>query len=256
LREIAAALQLQELSRAMVCALQMRLCEIPENALARVTRVDRMLKYNFNPLQPRDWHGRWSDYSSGRITPARTASTPRSWSSRGRAWERFPNAEFRNRLAIAEGSADKGDFGYSEIHQTADALGRYQMRLDARRAAGMNDANGNWTGKYGIHSRAEFLADHVAQEKALTDYLLDLERQLRANGSLDFVGKTIDGLRDRFQITHAGLLAAAHREGARATRAYLMQVEQNGLSSRGLPLSREMLAIETWLRAFADIPYR
>ncbi|MGC2081437.1 MAG: hypothetical protein WA728_36560 [Xanthobacteraceae bacterium] len=38
--------------------------------------------------------------------------------------------------------------------------------------------------KYGVHSRAEFLADPEAQEKALTDYLADNERQLRANGAL------------------------------------------------------------------------
>jgi hypothetical protein len=31
-------------------------------------------------------------------------------------------------------------------------------------AAGMVNANGNWTGKYGIHSRSQFLADHDAQD--------------------------------------------------------------------------------------------
>jgi hypothetical protein len=38
------------------------------------------------------------------------------------------------------------------------------------------DRDGNWTGKYGIHSGAEFLADPEAQEKAHTDYLSETER--------------------------------------------------------------------------------
>jgi hypothetical protein len=54
----------------------------------------------------------------------------------------------------------------------------------ALRAIGMIDANGNWTGRHGIHSRAQFLANPDAQEKALTDYLRDTERQLRAEAPL------------------------------------------------------------------------
>lgn len=35
----------------------------------------------------------------------------------------------------------------------------------------MIGTNGRWTGKYGVHSRADFLANPVAQEQALTDLL-------------------------------------------------------------------------------------
>lgn len=119
----------------------------------------------------------------------------------------------------------------------------------------MIDAKGNWTGKYGIRSRAQFLADHIAQENALTDYLRDIGRQLRANGSFDFIGNPIDGLRDRFTITRAGLIAAAHRAGATATSHYLLQIADNGFSSVGLTLRPEALAIETRLRIFSDVYY-
>jgi hypothetical protein len=95
----------------------------------------------------------------------------------------------------------------------------------------------------------------IAQEKALTDYLGDIEHQLRVNGSLDFAGRTIDGLHDRFQLSRAGLVAAAHREGARETRAYLKRIEENGFSSRGLMLNNHELAVETRLHTFADLPY-
>ncbi len=63
----------------------------------------------------------------------------------------------------------------------------------------MMDCAGNWTGKYGINSRAAFLVNPDAQEKALTDYLNDNERQLRANGACSHIGETIDGLKARPQ---------------------------------------------------------
>ncbi len=91
----------------------------------------------------------------------------------------------------------------------------------------MMDRAGGWTGKYGVHSRAAFLADPEAQEQALSDYLHDLERQLRANGAFADIGETIDGLSARFPVTHAGILAAAHREGAGATVDYLNRVKAN-----------------------------
>jgi hypothetical protein len=255
MREVAVALEEEDLSRAMIAALQLGLGEISDESIARLIRADSKSKHTFNPLEPRDWHGRWSDYSSADVVPARAGGSTRRPVSGGRAWERFPNADFRNRLAIAEGSADKLDFGYGEARRTTDALGRYQMTPEARRAVGMIDANGHWTGKYGIHSRTQFLADHGAQESALTDYLRDLEHQLRANGSFDFIGRSVVGQRDRFTITRAGLIAAAHREGAPRTRRYLSRIDENGFASDGLALTREEGAIETRLRTFSDAAY-
>ena len=118
----------------------------------------------------------------------------------------------------------------------------------------MIDTNGNWTRKYGIHSCAQFLADHVAQENALTDYPQDVGRQLQANGSFDFIGSSVD-FRDRFTMTRAGLIAAAHPEGAPRTRRYLSRIADNGFTSHGLALTGEELAIETRLRTFSDVPY-
>lgn len=146
-------------------------------------------------------------------------------------------------------------FGYGAVNQKTGALGRYQMTPTALRATGMIDADGNWTGKYGIDSRAQFLAAPEAQEKVLTEYLQDSERQLKANGSFEFVGKEIDGLRAHFTVTRAGLIAAGHREGARAVHGYLDRIIRNGSTSQGVSLTREERAIETRLRTFADAPY-
>lgn len=137
--------------------------------------------------------------------------------------------------------------------RTPEPLGKVQ-RLNAK-PAGMMDHAGNWTGKYAIHSRAEFLADPEAQEKALTDYLDDLVRQLRTNGSFSHIGETIDGLKARFPVTRAGIIAAAHRWGARATASYLNRVRANGFTSRGMRSRPEDRPIETRLRTFSGARY-
>lgn len=97
------------------------------------------------------------------------------------------------------------------------------------------DRAGNWTGKYGVHSPAEFLADPEAQENALTDYLNDNIRLLHANDAVAYIGETIDGLKARFPVTLAGLIAAAHREGAPATAHYLDRIAAKRFTSIGMP---------------------
>ena len=249
---IAADLQRGDLGQAMISAVLLGLGELSDDAIARLARTEALLKANFNPDEPRDQHGRWAgDDADGTSSPAGRGGAARN----PRAWENHRNPEFRNRLASAEGNADKPNFGYGEVNEKAGALGRYQILSSGLRAAGMIDANGNWTAKYGVHSRAEFLANPEAQEKALGDFLNETERQLKANGSFAFIGKRIDGLRARFTIARAGLIAAGHRERAGAVHNYLDRITRNGSTSQGLALTREERAIETRLRTFADTPY-
>ncbi len=254
---IAADLQRGDLGRAMISAVLLGLGDLSDDDVLRLARAEALLKYNFNPAEPRDQRGRWArGEAAGMIAPVRAERPPGRRPPRAaRAWQTQPNAEFRNRLAIAEGNADKPNFGYDEVRRSNGALGRYQMTPAALQAAGMIVAAGNWTGKYGVHSRAEFLADPEAQENALTDFLDDTERQLRANGSVQFIGADIDGLVSRFTVSRAGLIAAGHRWGARATHDYLSRIANNGFTSRGLDLSPAERAIETRLRTFADVPY-
>jgi len=58
LRKIAAQLQRGELAQAMISALLLKLGGLPEETAARLDEV--LLRANFNPNQPRDWHGRWT----------------------------------------------------------------------------------------------------------------------------------------------------------------------------------------------------
>ncbi|HZK91675.1 MAG TPA: hypothetical protein VFC56_16160 [Stellaceae bacterium] len=75
------------------------------------------------------------------------------------------------------------------------------------------------------------------------------------NGALGYIGATINGLRAAFTVSLPGLIAAAHREGATATRAYLKNIASYGFASRGRDLTPRHRAIETRLRTFADKSY-
>ncbi len=275
LHRVAAYLAEGNLPLAMIAAVRLRLGEIPEDRIERLARADSLLKANFNPNEPRDDRGRWTDDVEGdfilddpgeegsagsnaaptRPRPPRAAAVQPSRAP----GSTIPNADFRNRLAIAEGSAKHQNFGYDEVNNSNNpnliALGRYQLTPVALRAAGMMDRDGGWTGKYGVHSRAAFLADPEAQEQALSDYLHDLERQLRANGAFAHIGETIDGLSARFPVTHAGILAAAHREGAGATVDYLNRVKANSFTSERLHLKPADRPVETRLRTFSAARY-
>jgi rare lipoprotein A len=44
----------------MIGAVQLRTDAISERNEARLVRIDALTKHNFNPLEPRDWHGRWT----------------------------------------------------------------------------------------------------------------------------------------------------------------------------------------------------
>ena len=273
LQRIAKHLADSNVALAMIAAVQLRFGEIAEERIERLARADTLLKANFNPDEPRDDHGRWTDATE--VDPDRAESegssggdlVPTSAGGNGpavtRAWEQFPNADFRDRLAEAEHTATGKDLGYGEMLDRTDpqdrrhlAFGRYQLTPAALQAVGLMDRSGDWTGKYGIHSAAQFLADPEAQEQALTDYLDDLQRQLQATGAFSHIGETIGGIKARFPVTRAGIIAAAHREGAPATRDYLNRIAKHRYTSKGLVLSKRDLAIETRLRSFSDASYR
>jgi hypothetical protein len=59
-----------------------------------------------------------------------------------------------------------------------------------------------------------------------------------------------------FTVTLAGLIAAAHREGAPAVSSYLDKVEDAGFSIARAPLVRDDLRVEARLRTFAGVPFQ
>jgi hypothetical protein len=135
------------------------------------------------------------------------------------------DAEFRRRIAQAEGSTRAPDGGWTLKNARSGALGRYQMIPAALRDIGWQDAAGNWTAaaaRQGVASEADFLALPAAQEAAMGAYLSRTEVQLARNGSLARAGATVAGLDGgEITLTQAGLLAAAHRRGAGMVARYL-----------------------------------
>lgn len=140
LQRIAKHLGDSNVALAMIAAVQLRFGEIAEERIERLARADTLLKANFNPDEPRDDHGRWTD------------------------------------------------------------------------------------------------ATEVAPDHA--------EREGSSGGDLD-------GIKAHLPVTRAGIMAAAHREGAFATADYLDRVKANGLTSKGLRLKPQDLPIETRLRTFS-----
>jgi len=74
---IAGALNSGDFAQAMIAAVHTRTPDLSPEAASRLAKADEALaKYNYNPDEPRDWHGRWTkDGSAGRpsVAPPETA---------------------------------------------------------------------------------------------------------------------------------------------------------------------------------------
>ena len=121
---------------------------------------------------------------------------------------------------------------YQTVNKTA--LGRYQLTKGERDQLHLVDKSGNFTGKYGVHSKEEFLNDPLAQERAFAEATLDNVRQLRRKGAMNHIGQKIEGMEGQFTITESGLVAAAHR-GAPAAPTSIFAISRPTAGNRIRP---------------------
>ncbi len=193
-----------------------------------------------------------------------TAEPPGGWqfAAGGRVILSGHEPYLHARFVDALHRCESADAGYRSVNASG-ALGRYQLtRTGGLRSAGMADGSGRWTGKYGVHGAAEFLANPAAQELALEDYMRAMEGYNRAAGNDRFVGTAVAGKAGPFVVTEAGLAAAAHRVGQRCVRQLLDILRANGwqhpddLPALDPDTRDRLLAAETRLRTFAAVPYR
>lgn len=191
------------------------------------------------------------------------------------AWPDSPiHAEFRRAIHRKE-SDGAGNDGYAASGN--GAYGRYQMRVPALQDAGLIDRDGRWTGKYGLNSFEDFLRAPEAQEKAFADFMARTEGYVRQAAS-GFEGREIEGKLATFKVTEAGLVAAAHRQGAGMLAPYFEFQKDNNWKSgdfenipdrvvaqiaklqEGIdnpkPAKEVLASIETRLREFSRVPYR
>jgi hypothetical protein len=134
LSRVAGHLRGGNLPLAMIAAVHLDFADLPEDRVERLARTERLLKANFNPAEPRDEQGRWmNDGDAGRVVPIRSdgRSPPRECGN-PRAWEGRLNADFRNRLAVEEKTADKPNFGYGEVLDRTDPHGHRHIALGNR----------------------------------------------------------------------------------------------------------------------------
>lgn len=115
------------------------------------------------------------------------------------------------------------------------ALGRYQLQPLFLIDAGFKKINTSgqivWDPNSGVTSDRDFLDNPQAQEEAFTKGMLAKQRQLSINGSVDRIGTEIEGKNGKFTVSEPGLIAAAHRQGAKRVRQYLEWQEANGLKA-------------------------
>ncbi len=176
-----------------------------------------------------------------------------------RPWEGLSNADFRQRIAEAERSAEHVRDGYGLRNPTSGALGRYQFLPLALRDIGWMDASGAWTeaaARHGATDEESFLASPAAQEAAMSAYLARQELILDRNGALAAAGTTIRGLDGReIRLTEGALVAAAHRRGAGMLARYLAHRTETP-DAPLTPAQRSAFAsIEARLHGFAQVAY-
>lgn len=164
--------------------------------------------------------------------------------------------DMRNRLGELESGND-----YTKVNLDGGgigALGKYQIRRDGFKDAGYINSKNQWAGKNNINSMDDYLNNSKLQEQALDDFMKAKYNQLQNNGSRQYLGYSVKGIVDNFDITDTGLLAASHREGAGAVHNYLNHLEkdENGqyfIDYNKIPDLRErerLKRIETRLRKF------
>jgi hypothetical protein len=173
-------------------------------------------------------------------------------------WSNRSNPNFRQKIAEAEMSAVRDDNGYGDRNKDSNALGRYQLTPIALDQIKWRNNDGSWTEKarqHGVESDQQFLDNPEAQEDAMDEYLRDNERQADSFKLTKRVGDKVSRPGGNFTVTLGGLMAAAHRHGARKTAKYFAKLDSAKRHGQRPTLSKEEGQIEKRLRDFQNVPY-
>ncbi|TCH97456.1 hypothetical protein EJV46_15105 [Roseococcus sp. SYP-B2431] len=176
-----------------------------------------------------------------------------------RAWETWPNGEFRQRIAQAERSAEQAQHGYGIRNPRSGAMGRYQLLPNTLLDIGWKDGQGNWTAtarQAGASSDAEFLANPSAQEAAFSAYLRRTETLIDRNGALAQRGTVIRGVNGQdIMLIESGMVAAAHRRGAGSLARYIAHRTNTPEAPVAARDRRAFAAVARRLQDFGEVAY-
>lgn len=132
----------------------------------------------------------------------------------GLVWAGVAYTDFLKALGQRESRmnpAVTNQFGYIGLFQFGEAALQDTGLYAGDGTPKTNDWTGSFTGKYGVNSLADFLANPDAQVQAVTAYHEQVWNTLRkVHDAESYLGTTINGI----PITASGLVAAAHLVGA------------------------------------------
>lgn len=94
----------------------------------------------------------------------------------------------------------------------------------------------NWTGKYGVNSKEEFLRSPEAQEKAFEDWNKMLDRRTKSLGLEQYIGQNIGGI----PVTLEGIRASSHLLGHGAVKKALQSGNLNATDAYGTDIAEYM----------------
>jgi hypothetical protein len=132
---IAQALNCGDFATAMLTAVHARAAELSPGAALRLANAERELtKYNYNPDEPRDWHGRWTrdgtDDRTSSLVPGAVSDSTADHSSRAvdiAARDDIMRSIVKN-ACIAEcsdSSLPTGDYGWKFFRCYNDCMRRH-----------------------------------------------------------------------------------------------------------------------------------
>ena len=133
----------------------------------------------------------------------------------------FSYNDYLTALSYRESSANKSvvnGYGYLGLYQMGESALIDAGYYKADNTSKINDWSGTWTGKNGINSKADFLANTGGQTQAINDYNHVQWGYIVHLGLTPYVGQTIGGI----VMTESGMLAGAHLVGAGGLKTFLL----------------------------------
>jgi hypothetical protein len=196
LEAIAQALNNRDFGLATIAAVQMRIPELSAEAAARVAHAEEMLsKYNYDPNEPRDWHGRWTrDGSAGPVNIAALGSE-RDQGIDAHASGR-PKRFADNALSDAAAPSDGADGDHAQAPKSPDeAFERKYDHLGPVDFAKEVIRFGDWLAREGKNlsptEKEQALAEHSFLYGRLSFRLVQSYESMTVQGNLQSAALTL-----------------------------------------------------------------
>lgn len=168
-----------------------------------------------------------------------------------------PQGDYDDFLAALRHKESRGDY---QAVNTLNFLGAYQFGEAALVDLGFvrpdrdlydNDFGGGFTGKHGIRSVRDFLANPAVQDRAAREWMQIMWRYIEAEGLRSYAWRDIGGV----TLTPSGMLAATHLLGSGALREFVRSQGRADIRDPyGMPLRTYILDLGGFHVPFAPNP--